>query len=584
MSALVRKIKDLQSLIGLHSQTILICIIGIVVALLVLPPIGGLLFSSFRFTEGRLPFEPTSYTIANYVNVLTSGVTLRLFLNTVLYAAGSVAFGLGIATTFAWFLERTNIPFRRAMLVMIIAPLGMPMIIASMAWAQLANPANGFLNIILRMIPGIGRPGPLNIYSISGMTIVTGLIFAPLMYLMISGVFSRIDPSLEEAGKTCGAGSLSVFRRVTLPLLGPALFSALIYYMVVTMETFEIPAMLGLPRQILVFSSGIFYAINPMQGGVLPDYGTASVYGVVLLLIAGIGIYAYGRYIKQAERFATITGRGYRPRIIDLGRWRYVPTVFMSGYFVLIVVMPILVLLWTSLAPPYRTFSISAFSKLSLDHYRRVLDYPYLWIAVKNTLTISISVPTIAMLIVTFVSWLSVRGKVRGAWILDRLTFVILGIPGIVLAMVLMFLYAPLPFPIYGTIWVIVIAGITRSLPFGTRLMTSAFLQLHKELEEAASTSGAGLRPTLFRIVIPLLWPSFVRGYLWFFVASMRDTTMALVLYTAGNQTLAVTLWFLWMEDMRLAEASAIAVPMMLFTVILTYLVVGRTILKEQGT
>jgi iron(III) transport system permease protein len=148
--------------------------------------------------------------------------------------------------------------------------------------------------------------------------------------------------------------------------------------------------------------------------------------------------------------------------------------------------------------------------------------------------------------------------------------------------MVLMFIYAPLPFPLYGTIWVIVIAGVTRSLPFGTRLMTAAFLQLHKELEEAASTCGAGLRVLLFKIVIPLLWPSFARGFLWFFVASMRDTTMALVLYTAGNQTIAVTLWFLWMEDMRLAEASAIAVPMMLITIILSFFIVGKTMLKED--
>ncbi|MFW2369066.1 MAG: ABC transporter permease, partial [Desulforhopalus sp.] len=409
-------------------------------------------------------------------------------MNTVLYSLGSVTLGLIIATTFAWFLERTNVPFRRAMMVMILVPLGMPMIIASMAWAQLANPANGFLNIVLRMIPGVENPGPLNIYSIPGMIVITGLIFAPLMYLMVSGVFSRVDPSLEEAAKTSGAGTYSVFRRISLPLLGPVLFSAFIYYMIITMETFEIPAMLGMPRDIFVFSSGIFYAINPIQGGVLPNYGIASVYGVILLVLAGIGIYFYGRYIKHAERFATITGRGFRPRLIDLGRWRYVPTVFMSVYFLLIVIMPLLILLWTSLAPPYSTFSMAAFSKLSLAHYVRVLDYPYLWLAIKNTLLISTMVPVITMLLVTIVAWLSVRNREPGAWILDRLTFVVLGIPGIVLAMVLMFIYAPLPFPIYGTIWVIVIAGVTRSLPFGTRLMTAAFLQVHKELEEAATT------------------------------------------------------------------------------------------------
>lgn len=581
MVSLIQRIRGLQAFFGLHSRTTLLAVIGIVVALLVLPPLGGLVFSSFRFTEGYLPFEPTSYTIANYTHVFTSNITYRLFLNTVLYAVGSVAFGLAIATTFAWFLERTNVPFRRTMFVMIIAPLGTPMIISTMAWTQLANPANGLLNIILRAIFDLEGQGPINIYSITGMAIVTGLVFAPLMYLMISGVFSRVDPSLEEAGRTSGAGSLSVFRRVSLPLLSPALLSAVIYYMVVTMETFEIPAMLGMPRNILVFSSGIYYAINPIQGGTLPEYGRASVYGVVLLVISGVLIYFYGRYIRHAERFTTVTGRGYRPRLIDLGQWKYVPTVLMFGYFAVVVVMPLLILFWTSLAPHYRTFSMSAFSQLSFDAYQYVLNYPFLWIAIKNTLIISITVPTITMLLVTLVAWLSVRGMVRGAWVVDRLTFVILGVPGIVLAMILMFIYAPLPFPIYGTIWVIVIAGLTRSLPFGTRLMTAAFLQLHKELEEAATTSGAGMRATFFRIVLPLLLPSFARGFLWFFVASMRDTTMALVLYTAGTQTIAVTLWLLWIEDIRLAEASAIAVPMMLITITLSSLVAERTMLQE---
>lgn len=572
----------LKSLIKLNSRSILLLITGIIVALLVLPPIGGLIFSSFRDTVGHLPFEDTSYTIANYINVFTSGTTVEIFINTVLYALGSVAVGLGIATTFAWFLERTNVPFRRAMMVMVIAPIGMPMVVASMAWAQLANPANGFLNVMLRMIPGVERPGPLNIYSIPGMIIITGLIFAPLMYLMISGVFSRVDPSLEEAGKTSGGGLFTVFRRISLPLLGPAMLSATIYYLVITMETFEIPAMLGMPRKIFVLSSGIYYAINPIQGGLLPDYGIASVYGVLLLIIAGIGIYFYSRYIQRAESFATITGRGYRPSLIDLGRWKYLSVVLMSGYFFVVVVLPLFILLWTSLAPPYSKYAISTLSKFNLTHYLKAFNYPRLWVAVTNTLIISIIVPTITMLLVTLISWLSVRQKVLGARVLDRLSFIILGIPGIVLAMVLMFIYAPLPFPIYGTIWVIVIAGVTRSLPFGTRLMTAAFLQLHKELEEAASTCGAGLRVLLFKIVIPLLWPSFARGFLWFFVASMRDTTMALVLYTAGNQTIAVTLWFLWMEDMRFAEASAIAVPMMLVTVILSFFIVGKTMLKED--
>jgi iron(III) transport system permease protein len=402
------------------------------------------------------------------------------------------------------------------------------------------------------------------------------------MYLMISGAFARVDPSLEEAARTSGAGPLAIFRRISLPLLSPALLATAIYFVVRGMEIFEVPAMLGMPKQIYVFSTMIYYAIHPSTGESLPNYGLASTYGIVLLLAAGLLIYFYGRYTRNADRFVTVTGRGYRPRLIDLGRWKLVPVMAMSVYFLLAIVMPLLVLLWTSFAPPYLGFSLSALSGFHLDAYREMLDFPELWIAVKNTLIIAFSLASIAMLISTLVSWFSTRGEMRGARLLDQLAFVVIGVPAIVLGLALIFLYTILPLPIYGTVWVIVLGLIPMCLPFGTRLMGAAFLQIHKELEEAALTSGAGLWATFARIVLPLLWPSFARGFIFMFVRGMRDTTMALMLYAVGNQTLAVTLWFLWTEEGRFSLASAIAVPMMLVTILLSFYVAQKTMLQRE--
>jgi iron(III) transport system permease protein len=571
-----------SELIFPHSRKILLAVVSLLIILLVVPPIGVLIFSSFRSTADRLPFEATSFTYANYAKVFLSEVTYRLLLNTAWYAFGTVLLSMGIAILFAWFLERTNVPLRRTLFVLILAPMGIPTIISSMAWILLANPSNGLFNVMLRELLGLKAPGPINIYTVPGMIVISALSFVPMIYIMISGVFSRVDPSLEEAARTSGAGTFATIRRVSMPLLGPAIFAATIYYLVIAIETFEIPAMLGMPKRIFVFSTMIYYSIHPFTG--FPDYGLASTYGTLLLVIAALLIYFYGRYVRHTERFATVTGRGYRPRLIELGRWRFVPVLLMAAYFILAVGMPLLILLWTSLAPPYAGISPSSLSLLNLNAYREMLRSRELFFAAQNTLLIAAATGSLTMLLVTVASWFSVRGGIRGSWVPDRIAFVILGIPSVVLALALIFIYTAVPLPIYGSVWIIVMGMMTRSLPFGTRLMNAAFLQIHRELEEAASTSGAGLRSTFFRIVLPLLWPSFSRGFLWAFVRSMRETTTALMLYAAGNQTVAVVLWFLWVEQGDFRLASAIAVPLVIVTTLLTYFVARQTMLTREGT
>jgi iron(III) transport system permease protein len=567
--------------ISSYSKKSLLVGVTFVIIYLVLPPIAIVIFSSVRNTEDRLPFEATNFTLDNFVRVFSSQHTLELLLNTGCYAIGSVILALVMATAFAWFLERTNMPLRRLLFVFILMPLGMPGIILGMAWILLANPTNGLFNLVLRALFGLDGPGPLEIYSLSGMILVTSMRFIPMMYIMISGVFSRIDPSFEEAGSTSGGGPWAVFQHISVPLLSPAIVAAAIYFLVMSIEVFETAALLGMPKDIFVFSTMIYYTVHPPGG--LPDYGLAGTYGVLLLATAAGLIYFYSRHVRYSERFATVTGRGYRPRLIDLGRWKFVPVVIILIYFGLAVGMPFLILVWTSLAPRFTSVSASVLPLLKLNAYGKMLSYSTLLTAAMNTLEIASATAFIAMMLVTLASWLSVRGGIRGAWFAEHLSFLVLGVPGVVLALALIFFYAALPVPFYGTIWIIVIALVTISLPFGTRLMNAAFLQIHRELEEAAEMSGAGMWSIFWRIILPLLWPSFARGFLLFFVRSLRDTTIALMLFSAGNQTLAVTLWYLWTEDADFPLASAIAVPMLLVSSILTYFVASKTMLQEGG-
>ncbi len=260
MSARARIFNWRQSRIGLQPRKILLIAVTVITVFLVLPPMAILLFSSVRSTESTLPFEATNYTLSNYIKVFSAHSTYQLLLNTVWYTLGTVGICLVLTTAFAWFLERTNVPFRRILFMLLLAPMGMPGVVTGMAWILLANPANGLLNVLIRTTFGIEGPGPINIYSMSGMIWVTSLRFVPMMYIMISGVFSRIDPAYEEAAWTSGSKPWTTFMHISRPMLTPALLGAVIYYVVLTMEMFEIAGMLGMPKGYLrLFNSGLLF-------------------------------------------------------------------------------------------------------------------------------------------------------------------------------------------------------------------------------------------------------------------------------------------------------------------------------------
>jgi iron(III) transport system permease protein len=563
-----------------HSRGILGAAVAIIVFYLVLPPLVTLLFSVFRSTKNVLPFEATEFTLRNIINVFGSPLTYELLRNTAYYAIGTVAVTLLLTTLFAWFIERTNMPFRRPLFVMIMMPMGIPGIMVAMAWVLLANPTNGLYNLALRELFALNGPGPLSIYTMAGMILVTATRFVPAMYMMISGVFARIDPALEEASRTSGVGTWATFRRISAPLLMPALLSAVIYFLVLSIEIFEIAALLGMPVQIFVFSTRIYYAVRGPGG--FPDYGLSSTYGLILLIIAVVLIYFYTYSVRRSEQYTTVTGRGYRPRLVDLGRWQYVPVVIISLYFLFAVVIPILMLIWTSLTPRFTAVSLSALSLLNFESYARLLDSPALLLAAKNTLVISTATAFFGTILATLASWLALRTRTLGARLAEKLSFVVLGVPGIVLALSLIFIYAFLPIPIYGTVWIIVIALVTVTLPFGTRLMNAAFMQIHPELEEASAVSGVGLLTCLRKIIIPLIWPSFARCFLYIFVRALRDATIALMLFAYGNQTIAVMVWFLWTEELDFAFACAISAPLTVLSIILTFFVARQTMLIEE--
>ena len=278
---------------------------------------------------------------------------------------------------------------------------------------------------------------PFNIYTMTGMIWTDGLHYSPMAFLLMTAAFRSMDPSLEESAMMSGASILQIAWKITLKLAWPAAVGSLLILFVRSLESFEVPALLGLPVGIQVYTSSIYQAIHQYPSQI----GLAASYAITLLLITSIGIYLQSRLAYQGSRYSTVTGKGFRPRTIDLGPWRYFTAALFILYFVVIVLLPFLILVWSSLQKFYSAPSWAALSRLSLDSYRTILDYPQFWSTVRNSLFLALTTATVVMLIGAVISWVVVRTKIRGRWVLDNLASLPLVFPGLVLGLAIMICY-----------------------------------------------------------------------------------------------------------------------------------------------
>jgi iron(III) transport system permease protein len=355
-------------------------------------------------------------------------------------------------------------------------------------------------------------------------------------------------------------------RRITLPLLTPALLSAVVYQFVSVIESFDIPLVLGLTGGVIVLSTQIFIESRPAGG--LPDFGLASSYSVLLLALAIGPLLLYNRVIGRSERYATIGGHSYQPRRVRLGRWKWPAVTLSLGFIVVSLVLPGLVMLWTSLQPFYAVPSPESISRISLDSYADVLGSRRFRDSIGNTVILGLATSFGAMVIGLAVSWVLVRTRSRLRFALDVLAFTPHAMPGVIIGLSILLIYLILPLPIYGTIWIIVIALATQYISISTRLMTSGISQVQNELEEAAAVSGAALWPTIRRVVVPLVLPAFMNGLLLVFLLAIKNLTLALILYTPDSVVLSTLVWTLW-DRADTGGTAAVGTIMVAITVVL---------------
>ena len=551
-------------------------IVGVCIAFtmyIALIPLGFLLWQSF-FTP-QTATQPAVFTLGNYVTAYTDFETVRLFFNSLKFAIGVSTLSFTIGTALAWMNERTNTPFKSLFFAMSLIPLVIPSVLFTISWILLGSPKIGIINLTL--MHWFNLQGPVfDIYSIWGMIWVDGLHYSPMAFLLMTAAFRAMDPSLEESATMSGANVLQVLWHVTLKLVWPAIFATILILFVRAIESFEVPALLGLPVGIQVFTSSIYEAVHRYPSQI----GLASTYAITLLLITTTGIYFISKLSSSGSKYSTMTGKGFRPRQIDLGRWRWFTAGLFFLYFSLIVALPFLVLLWSSFQRFYTVPSMEAIKHLTLDPYRFVLAYPSLARAVWNSLSLAVGTATVIMLVTSVICWIVVKTKMPGRWLLDNLASLPMVFPGLVLGLSLMIFYLNVNIGVYGTMWIMFIAYVTRFMPYGLRFNTTSMLQIHKELEESSAMSGASWGTTFWRIILPLLKPGLMAGWIYIMIVSIRELSSSILLYSPGTEVVSIIIWELW-ENGQYVELSALGVLFILALLVLV--MIAQAIGKKFG-
>ena len=528
----------------------IVVILALILIAFILPAVIFLIQSSLHETNFDGSFG--DFTLRYYQELVTNDRFANNLFNATVYAIGSAAIAICFGVLQAWIVERTNTPGRQYVFVISIVSLGIPSVLYTISFLLLLGNTGPF-NQALMALTGSAQP-VFNIYSLWGMAVIEGIEFAPLSFLLLSSVFRSNDAAFEEASMMSGAGIVTTFRRITLMLALPGVLALLILIFIRAFESFETPALVGRPGGVTVLTTDIYRSIEEVPA----NYGQAGAFSVMLLLIVAVLLYWYNRLSRNAEKFQTITGKGFRPRVMDLGPWKWLTAAILFLMFLIIIGLPLGIVIWVSLLPYYGGISLDAIQLMSFTHYATVIDSPSFRESIVNTLILGATAACIVTPFTALCSWLAVR-QYRGAWMLDQLASAPLIFPAIVMGVAFLQLILQMPFGLYGSLLSIIVVSAVRYLPYGMRYSYAGILQIHRELEEASGLSGANQTTTFLRIVIPLLAPALITCWLFVFLVSVKAISIPILLAGPNSQVVAVTIFDLW-ENGVVGELSAMGV------------------------
>jgi iron(III) transport system permease protein len=552
---------------GLWTQeNIATIVVSIIVGAAVIVPLGVLFVSSFLVLD-PLGWD-TEWGFGNYVTLFTDQVIPKAFLNTLLVSSGCTVLATTLGVSLAWVNARTNCPFRDYLEPFNLIPFFLSPFVGAIAWHNLAAPQTGMLNALARSWFGV-EGYVLNVDNLWGVIWVTGIFFAPLVYLFVVGSLRRMDPSLEDSARTTGAGLFRTTMTVTLPLVMPGILSGAIIVFVTSAGEFGVPFKLSAPYGWQTLTTQIF---SKAVGDDANHYLGASM-SMALGAITVFLIWVQQRYIAPRS-FTTVTGKGFRPNVLDLGQLRWAAFGLNMVYILVSVVLPIVSLVIVSLHPVW-TAEIRP-DQMSLGNYEKTL---FFWDpnsitaatnGIINSFILAFGGASIAMVLALVVSYMIHRTKGFGSRLLDFLCVVPIGFPGIVLAMGVLVTY--IQTPIYATLWILLLGYITRFFPYGQRNIASIMMAISEELDQSSRMAGASWFTTLRRITIPLLKPGIFAGWILLFVIFLRELSISIILYTTGTETLSVGVYYLAnFENEPLTSALSMAQTVVLLICIYVF-------------
>jgi iron(III) transport system permease protein len=509
-----------------------------ILAFLVVYPALMLLLGALTDTNPVVDgFGVFRLSVHNFITVLTNPNVGEALANTLITCGGGTVVAVVIGVAFSWIVVRTNTPCKRFIAAASILPLFAPPLVAGVAWVILGSPKTGLINTLFKWMNLDWR---VDVYSLSGLIFVFGIYYAPYVYMFTASALRNMDPSLEEAAEVSGASAFATLFSVTFPLIMPAIVSGMLLSFVVMLGIYGIPAVLGTPTNINVLTTYIFKLTNWSP----PLYNTAAAVAIILMAVTGLLVYVQ-QMVLTGRSYTTVAGKAFRPRSLDLGRWRWIAFGLAIVSLFVVVVLPTLALVVAA----FRKFmfirdaaSLVDLRQYSLVHFHSIFDNPLTLRSIYNAIEVGVITALVGGALAFAIGYTIHRTRVMGRRSIDLLSTLPVAIPGLVIGVAYLWAWIALPGGLYGTIWILALAFIARFMPDTVKALSTSFLQIHRELEEAAWICGRGMLGTLRTIMLPLARPAVLAAMTLLFVLAIRELGSSLFLYTSNTMVMSVLL------------------------------------------
>lgn len=519
------------------------------------------------------------FTAQNFVDVFADSLAYSALVNTLVFASVSTVVALCVGVPFAWIVERTDFRAKSTSVAVVTLGILIPGFMTAMGWLFLFHPRSGIAN--RAWMDWTGSADPLfNVVGVVAMGLVEGIALAPVVFVMAASSLRALDSSLEEAAAASGAGLWQTLTRVTFPLVLPAIVGAGFYVFVIGIAAFDLPAVIGGSNRIYLFATFVALQINPTEG--LPNYGVAAAFSAFMIVLGLVVSTLYTRMLKKARRYQTISGKSYRPKLVPLGRAAPAAWVFVIGYMLLAIGLPLAMLIWTSLLPFLEPPSAAAFARVSLANFRD-LPWSQLLPSLRTTLILVVAAPAIALFISMMFSWITLRSRSPLRYMFDTVAFLPHAVPNIIFGFAILIAtlyFFTWPFDLYGSLAALVVALALNQMSFGSRITNGSVIQISNELEEAAYISGASTQTVLRRIILPLIRPALAYGFLWLGMLTFRELTLSNILSSPENTTLPVAIYSMFKAG-QTGESSAAS--LLLIALLLPFVVLYLTVMRRRS-